>query len=163
MNGIFPFFVRFCVPSSSVPTYEEACDEWKNVKNLCAMAFLIEISTNTFVNYWSFNLVLESKARTKIPAFHHLPRRRNKENQESEGFPELLNISLTSYISCITLECERNKSSRSDTLIMDFSRKCRTRMEMILSHRHHPTRKKGFPSTTVIDGSWEFFSPFSEK
>lgn len=34
---------------------------------------------------------------------------------------------ITPYFSYITLDCGKNKSSRSDTLIMAFSRKCRTR------------------------------------
>lgn len=93
--------------------------------NFCAMAFLIEISTFVYMNYWSLNLVLRGKSKNDNDDLPFLSRSNLKSVKNRWASVVKLFISC---FSCITFDCERNKSCKSDTLIMEFPRKCRTCM-----------------------------------
>lgn len=74
-------------------------------------------------------------------------------------------FTLVLSLLCITLDCKRNKSSRSDTLIMDFSRKRRIHSYacrwLYLATIHRDSKRIFSPIRflcleRIIDCSWEF-------
>lgn len=128
MNGISTFFYFFFDPSMS----PGPCCLERNVKNVYAMALVIEISEN--VNYWSLNLVANESWKGRR---HCIKESRIKNDAKLFTSHFSMHHSWFSFL--------KNKSCRSDILIMDFSHKCRSRFG---DHCYHITmiqiRKEGF-------------------